>query len=211
MGSFLCGIRQRPTLPGRLQPSTIGAERLNFCVRYGNRWDPFAIITGMPMKGLCSPLSSWFRLRPFLTEASFLETLRTIRAFLLFTRTLKTAHPDFLHLVLDQSLFNFPFGLTRFSISLDQVLDRLVSASFYVTAFTPLTYLLVVFQGSYFFRMGHFFLRWASRLDAFSVYPLRISLPSCALGRTTVAPVMRPLRSSRTRSSSSHVSFAHDG
>ena len=42
-----CGIRQRPTLPGRLQPSTIGAERLNFCVRYGNRWIPFAIATGM--------------------------------------------------------------------------------------------------------------------------------------------------------------------
>ena len=44
--AFLCGIRQRPTLPGRLQPSTIGAERLNFCVRYGNRWIPFAIVTG---------------------------------------------------------------------------------------------------------------------------------------------------------------------
>ena len=131
--------------------------------------------------------------------------------FFSIARTLKTAHPDFLHLVTNQFLFNFPFGLTRFSISLDQVLDRLVSASFYVTAFTPLTYLLVVFQGSYFFRMGYFFLRWASRLDAFSVYPVRISLPSCALGRTTVAPVMRPLRSSRTRSSSSHVSFAHDG
>ena len=45
--SFFIGIRQRPTLPGRLQPSTIGAERLNFCVRYGNRWDPFAITTGI--------------------------------------------------------------------------------------------------------------------------------------------------------------------
>ncbi len=44
---FCFGIRQRPTLPGRLQPSTIGAERLNFCVRYGNRWDPFAIVTGI--------------------------------------------------------------------------------------------------------------------------------------------------------------------
>ena len=42
------GIRQCPTLPGRHQPSTIGAERLNFCVRYGNRWIPFAITTGMP-------------------------------------------------------------------------------------------------------------------------------------------------------------------
>ena len=27
-------------------------------------------------------------------------------------RTLKTAHPDFLHLAKNQSLFNFPFGLT---------------------------------------------------------------------------------------------------
>ena len=41
-----CGFRQRPTLPGRLQPSTISAWRLNFCVRYGNRWDPPAIVTG---------------------------------------------------------------------------------------------------------------------------------------------------------------------
>ena len=40
------GIRRRPTLPGRFQPSTIGAKRLNFCVRDGNRWDPLAIITG---------------------------------------------------------------------------------------------------------------------------------------------------------------------
>ena len=64
--AFLCGIRQRPTLPGRLQPSTIGAERLNFCVRYGNRWIPFAIVTG--------------------NRIGFLHTL-------------KTAHPDCLHLV----------------------------------------------------------------------------------------------------------------
>ena len=40
------GIRQRSTLPGRLQPSTIDAEGLNFCVRDGNRWNPFAIVTG---------------------------------------------------------------------------------------------------------------------------------------------------------------------
>ena len=43
---FPIGIRQRPILPGRVQPSTFGAEGLNFCVRYGNRWDPFAIATG---------------------------------------------------------------------------------------------------------------------------------------------------------------------
>ena len=40
------GIRRRLTLPGRCQPSTISAQRLNFCVRYGNRWIPLAIITG---------------------------------------------------------------------------------------------------------------------------------------------------------------------
>ena len=71
---------------------------------------------------------------------------------------------------------------------------------------------LIVFKGSYFLEgRGYLILRGASRLDAFSVYPLRISLPSCAVGTTTVAPGMRPLRSSRTRSSSSHDSFAHDG
>ena len=48
LSHFSFGIRQCPTLPGRHQPSTIGAERLNFCVRYGNRWIPFAITTGMP-------------------------------------------------------------------------------------------------------------------------------------------------------------------
>ena len=41
------GMRQRPTLPGRLQPSTIGVLRLNFCVRNGNRWNPQAITTAI--------------------------------------------------------------------------------------------------------------------------------------------------------------------
>ena len=43
---FLFGIRRRPTLPDRYQSSTIGTEGLNFCVRYGNRWNPFVIATG---------------------------------------------------------------------------------------------------------------------------------------------------------------------
>ncbi len=37
--------RQRPTLPPRLQGSTIGAGGLNFCVRDGNRCFPSAIAT----------------------------------------------------------------------------------------------------------------------------------------------------------------------
>ena len=46
LSSFIYGIRQRPILPGRLQPSTFGTEGLNFCVRDGNRWNPFVMTTG---------------------------------------------------------------------------------------------------------------------------------------------------------------------
>ena len=42
----LDGFRRRPMLPGRVQPSTFGTEGLNFCVRDGNRWNPFVIATG---------------------------------------------------------------------------------------------------------------------------------------------------------------------
>ena len=87
--------------------------------------DPFRHCHRKTVKGLCSPSSSWFPLRLFITAASILETLRTSRASSSIARTLKTAHPDFLHLV--RPVFNFPFGLN--SILLDQVLDRLVSSS----------------------------------------------------------------------------------
>ena len=40
-------IRQRLIFPARLQTSIFSAEGLNFCVRNGNRWDLFAIITAM--------------------------------------------------------------------------------------------------------------------------------------------------------------------
>ena len=45
---LLCfGNRHRHILPGRVQPSTFCATELNFCVRYGNRWDLSAIDTGI--------------------------------------------------------------------------------------------------------------------------------------------------------------------
>ena len=34
-------------LPGRFQPSTFSVYGLNYCVRYGNRWNPIAIVTGL--------------------------------------------------------------------------------------------------------------------------------------------------------------------
>ena len=98
------------------------------------------------------------------------------------------------------------------SLFLDQALDRLVLTSFRITAFTPSTYQPCRLQGVLpACAVGYFFSRGASRLDAFSVYPVRTSLPCYAVGTTTVAPEVRPFRSSRTRNSSSHVSCAHDG
>ena len=109
--------------------------------------------------------------------------------------------------------FGYPAPpLLSFASDLDQALDRLVSASSRITALSPLTYLPCRLQGVLLAcAMAVFFLRWASRLDAFSVYPIRTSLPCYAVGTTTVAPVVRPSRSSRTRDSSSHDSCAHDG
>ena len=70
---------------------------------------------------------------------------------------------------------------------------------------------LVVFKGVYFFRMGHLILRGASRLDAFSVYPFQAWLPGRRLGSLTGTPAARPSRSSRTKDSSSQMSYAHAG
>ena len=70
---------------------------------------------------------------------------------------------------------------------------------------------LVVFKGVYFSRMGYLILRGASRLDAFSVYPFRAWLLGRRLGSLTDAPAARPSRSSRTKDSSSQISYAHAG
>ena len=43
--SVFCRNWQRPTFPGSLPPSIIGAEELNYCVRDGNRCNIFAIAT----------------------------------------------------------------------------------------------------------------------------------------------------------------------
>ena len=53
-----CGSRQLPTLPSRSQLSTISVWRLNFCVRYGYRWCPPAIVTGNFTSGRSPRFSS---------------------------------------------------------------------------------------------------------------------------------------------------------
>ena len=70
---------------------------------------------------------------------------------------------------------------------------------------------LVVFKGSYYLRMGYLILRGASRLDAFSVYPFQTWLLCRAFGNATDTPEVRPSRSSRTKDSSSQISYARAG
>ena len=70
---------------------------------------------------------------------------------------------------------------------------------------------LVVFKGSYCFRIRYLILRGASRLDAFSVYPFPTWLLCHAFGKTTDTPAVGPARSSRTKASSSQISYAHAG
>jgi hypothetical protein len=55
--------QRRPTLPGSLPPSTISAEGLNFCVRYGYRCFPFAFVTGYILSKL-NKESFWSSPRP---------------------------------------------------------------------------------------------------------------------------------------------------
>ena len=99
MATAPSGIRRRPTLPGRFQPSTISVLRLNFCVRYGNRWNPQAIITGNCMRGLvcagrsgCSGYSGLSNVQAYWTIA--LLDVQAFR-FCRFTSALPIALPAF--------------------------------------------------------------------------------------------------------------------
>ena len=126
------GIRRRPTLPGRYQPSTISAWRLNFCVRYGNRWVPPAIVTGN-CYAIFKLLRGTFRLA--LLAFSDASTLWLSSR----SRTFKTAQEKFDRAFrfsrfpgLLQPRFPCPPGTlakTFLQTISDQALDRLVSSS----------------------------------------------------------------------------------
>ena len=81
-----------------------------------------------------------------------------------------------------------------------------------ITALPHLTYQPCGLQGVLLsYDMGYLILRRVSRLDAFSVYLVRTSLPCYAVGTTTGAQQVRSSRSSRTRDKASQISYAHDG
>ena len=77
--------------------------------------------------------------------------------------------------------------------------------------FHPCPIYLIVSKGSLTFLLGDLILRGASRLDAFSVYPGPTWLPGHAPGGATGPPAVSPSRSSRTKDSSSQISYAHAG
>ena len=104
------GIRRRPTLPGRFQPSTISVLRLNFCVRDGNRWIPQAIVTGNSSGSLPFAASLPLRLAPGFAPSKP-------------HRSAPLRSPDLGSL---RFASDFPHNLF---LSPDQALDRLVSSS----------------------------------------------------------------------------------
>ena len=93
-----------------------------------------------------------------------------------------------------------------------QALDRLVTVSSmpYGTS-TPALSTSSSSRGLTSLRMGYLILRGASRLDAFSVYPFPTWLPGREPGGSTGTPEVSPSRSSRTKDSSSQISYAHAG
>ena len=75
----------------------------------------------------------------------------------------------------------------------------------------PLTYQPRSLQGVLpDFSVGDLILGGASRLDAFSVYPVPTWLPGHALGSATGTPEVSPSRSSRTKDSFLQISCARD-
>ena len=124
---LLYGFRQRPTLPGRVQPSTIGAEGLNFCVRYGNRWNPFAIITGncelFSANSLRYLQQCYATISCLICQHFSLKVLDKPGSYHCLPRTLTTAQ------LFDLNFFAFsPISLPDFACN--QALDRLVSSSY---------------------------------------------------------------------------------
>jgi hypothetical protein len=156
-------IRRRPTLPGRIHPSTIGAGRLNFRVRNGNGCDPVAIATEICCR----------------RRSSSGERAAGTRG----------VSPRELHSEHERARDPSPRPISTGQLN-----------TLPCVHFRPIN--VVVSHGPYPVNpvAGLIFER-ASHLDAFSGYPFRRSLTSCALGRTTGTRELRPSRSSRTRDS----------
>ena len=146
--SFLCW--QRLTFPGSFPPSIISDAELNFCVRYGDRWTLCSIVTNSSLRTL---FAFFFPSSAILTLPSFVNWIMQKIC----------SSPFFTYLYI---LFSFCFWSSPRPISINQL------------NMSPCLHLWpiyhIVYVGSYLhYAMGDLILRGASRLDAFSVYPVR--------------------------------------
>ena len=119
-------------LPSKRPASIVGAEGLNFCVRDGNRCDPFAIVTRIFNWSGSSPSQNY-----------------TVTFFLWLARFLRFPHSW--------------LSIRLISISPLNVSPHLHSWPIY-QLFSLVSLVLL---------LGNLILRFASRLDAFSVYLLQ--------------------------------------
>ena len=90
----------------------------------------------------------------------------------------------------------------------DERFGQLVALGFGVAAFTPAPYQRRRLRRPS--KKGVLILRRASRLDAFSAYPIQTRIPGGAPGGTTGRPEVCPSRSSRTSDRTTQNSNAHD-
>ena len=109
-------------------------------------------------------------------------------------------HTDFRKLTIETTYF-----------LLGQAFDRLVTVSsiHYCTSTSALS--TSSSSRGLTLAMGYLILRGASRLDAFSVYPFPTWLPGHRFDNLTGTPEVSPSRSSRTKDSSSQISYARAG
>ena len=105
----------------------------------------------------------------------------------------------------------FVIQLCGHSDLIGQALDRLVSVSSMHCCTSTSDLSTSSSSRGLTLAMGYLILRGASRLDAFSVYPVQTWLPCHGLGRPTGTPAVCPSRSSRTKDSSSQISYARAG
>ena len=194
--------------------STIGAAGLNFSVRDGKRWCPgaMAAINSKRHKGQCE-----HRRRLRRAERGGLPPLKGPHArglrisvnasacFMLRPRTL-SRKPRFRQArrPLSPSRRSLRRGVTA---ARRQAFGQLVGLGFGVAAFTPAPYQRRRLRRP---SKGCLISGPASRLDAFSAYPIPAWLPCGAPGGTTGRPEAGPARSSRTSARAPQTSDARD-
>ena len=167
-------MRQLPIFPYRHQYSIFGVSELNFCVRDENRWDLTAIVTAMVYNRFPLVISC------FVTQYHiYIENISHLSCFVK-ANLFGLAKFFFVKFPYQFSFSLFAKRSSPRPISIGQ-LNTLLHLHL-----RPIN--LVVFKGSYYlYDMGYLILRSVSRLDAFSVYLLRTSLPCRAAGATTGA------------------------